>query len=391
MPEVADKRISRRNYLKAIGVAAAGAATGVAATYYGLTTRFSPPTQTATQTVTATVTEALSCAVSLRAVAENRGLLIGAGASSFYMVSPKDLDLYTNTLAREFNYLTPENDMKWPYIHFTADSWDFAPADKIVSFASDHQMKVRGGPIIWSKDQYGLPSLEMIPMKEMTTDDFRQVVHEHISSLVGHYKGKIHDWEVLAEAVDDQGELREGLFLEKLGEGYIGEVFEVVHEADPDALLIYSDYGAEALGRKSDGVYSLVKGLLADGVPIHGVGLQMHIGMDPAGYPKPEDIAQNIRRLADLGLRVGISEMDVQIKHLPGSLQERLETQRKIYHDVIAACLKERNFTDITFWNFTDKYSWIDLFFGADDPLLFDEEFQPKPAYWGVLDALLGK
>jgi GH35 family endo-1,4-beta-xylanase len=94
--------------------------------------------------------------------------------------------------------------------------------------------------------------------------------------------------------------------------------------------------------------------------------------------------------LADLGLKVNISEMDVQIRQLPGDLPEREEVQRKVYHDVIAACLKERGFTDITFWGFTDAHSWIDEFFGRDDPLLFDEEYQPKPAYWGVLDALLG-
>ena len=105
-------------------------------------------------------------------------------------------------------------------------------------------------------------------------------------------------------------------------------------------------------------------------------------------FPKPEDVASNVRRLADLGLKVDISEMDVQIRQLPGDLSEREKVQRKVYHDVIAACLKERNFTDITFWGFTDFHSWINSRYGPDNPLLFDQNYQPKPAYNGVLDAL---
>jgi endo-1,4-beta-xylanase len=203
----------------------------------------------------------------------------------------------------------------------------------------------------------------------------------------------VYAWNVIQEAMSDDGHLRNSPFLEKLGEEYVGEAFRIAHEADPNALLLYNEYGAEALGRKSDGVYELVKKLVADDVPIHGVGMQMHIGMDPTGYPKTEDIVANIRRLTALGLRVEISEMDVQIGELPGTLQERLETQRLIYHDIIAACLKEKGFTDITFWGFMDADSWIRSFFNEPDerPLLFDENFEPKPAYWGVMEALLGQ
>jgi len=128
---------------------------------------------------------------------------------------------------------------------------------------------------------------------------------------------------------------------------------------------------------------------VGEGVPIHAVGLQMHI--NASEYPKPEDIGANVRRLAALGLRVCISEMDVQVKELPGTLAERLEAQRRVYHDVIAACVSEKGFMGVTFWGFTNAYSWVDEFFGPDDPLLFDENYQPKPAYWGVMDALLGK
>jgi GH35 family endo-1,4-beta-xylanase len=115
----------------------------------------------------------------------------------------------------------------------------------------------------------------------------------------------------------------------------------------------------------------------------------MHI--TATDYPRPEDVAANIRRLAALGLKVNIGEMDVQIRDVLGDLPKRLEVQRQVYHDIIAACVKEERFIAVTFWGFTDAHSWIDYFFGADDPLLFDENYKPKPAYWGVMEALLGR
>ena len=218
-------------------------------------------------------------------------------------------------------------------------------------------------------------------------------MQRHVREEVARYRGKVYAWNVVNEAVD-RDELRKTIFLEKLGEGYIAEAFRIAHETDPDAMLFYNDYDAEAAGglqkAKSDRVYELVKKLVRDGVPINGVGLQMHLFA--VEYPNPEDIAANVRRLAALGLKVDISEMDVRIKELPLSMPERLEMQRRIYHDVIAACVREKGFMGITFWGLTDAHSWInEAGEGPDYPLLFDENYQPKPAYWGVMDALLGR
>jgi GH35 family endo-1,4-beta-xylanase len=290
--------------------------------------------------------------------------------------------------------------MTWSSIHPGPDTWNFAPVDTLVDFASNHQMKVKGHTLIWSVDYFGLSVGQIGQMREMTTDDFRQTVNEHISTLLGHYKGKIHAWNVLCEALDESGELRKSLFLEKMGQGYVADIFHMAHEADPDAILLYHDYGAEGLSPKSDGQYKLVKYLVNEHVPIDGVALQMHLAAtnEPPNIitmsksnPRLtlKDISENIRRLADLGLKVEIAEMDLQIRNLQGDLPERLKLQRRIYHDVIDTCLREKGFTDITFWGFTDAYSWIDQTFGPDDPLLFDENYQPKPAYWGVMDALL--
>ena len=176
------------------------------------------------------------------------------------------------------------------------------------------------------------------------------------------------------------------MFRQKLGDQYIADAFRLARQADPQALLFYNDYGGEGLSQKSDRIYNLVQGLRAQGVPIDGVGLQMHI--TATNPPSDASIAANMRRLAGLGLSVNISEMDVRIKDAPGTAQMRLDLQKSVYHSIVGVCVAEPLCNGVTFWGFTDAYSWIDKQFGADDPLLFDEQYTVKPAYYGVLDAL---
>jgi GH35 family endo-1,4-beta-xylanase len=151
---------------------------------------------------------------------------------------------------------------------------------------------------------------------------------------------------------------------------------------------VYNDYGGEGLNRKSNDVYALVKDLRQRGL-VDGVGLQMHISA--AGFPAVADIRANLQRLADLGLQVNISEMDVRVKDVAGDAAAKLERQRQVYREIVGACMAVPRCDAVTFWGFTDAHSWIDSFFGADDPLLFDEQYRAKPAFFGVLDALLGR
>jgi endo-1,4-beta-xylanase len=315
----------------------------------------------------------------LRVLANRAHLLMGAATDPGFLKDTR----YVSTLTREFNFVTSENVMKWGPVHPEPDKWNFGPADQIVDLALKHNMKMKGHCLVWHE------ALPKWVNAEMPADQLREAMRKHIRTLVGRYKGKVYAWDVLNEAVADKEGLRKTLFLDKLGEGYIAEAFRLAHEADPNVMLNYNDFGGEGLGGKSDRIYDLVKKLKAEGVPIHGIGLQMHISA--AGYPKPEDIAANVRRLAALGLKVNISEMDVRIKDLPGDLPARLLVQQKVYHDVIAACFEEKSFIAVTFWGFTDAHTWVDSFFGPDDPLLFDEQYRPKPAYEGVYEALLEK
>ena len=153
--------------------------------------------------------------------------------------------------------------------------------------------------------------------------------------------------------------------------------FEGQHAAIADS--------GEGLNAKSDRIYDLVRGLLAQGVPIHGVGLQMHI--TASNPPSEGSVSSNMRRLANLGLLVNISEMDVRIRDLPGTMQNRLEVQGAVYRSLVGACVAEPRCHAVTFWGFTDAHTWINAQFGADNPLPFDEQYAAKPAFYGVLDA----
>jgi endo-1,4-beta-xylanase len=290
---------------------------------------------------------------------------------------------YAAAFAHHFNFVTAEFEMKWGQIERQPGQRSYGPADEIVAFAETRGVRVKGHALVWHGDS---PAW----LEALSSAEARLALEDHIRATVGRYRGRIAAWDVVNEAVaDDRPGLRDTVYLRKLGPGYIAEAFRLARAADPDALLIYNDYGAEGLNRKSDDVYGLLRDLLAQGVPVGGVGLQMHL--DAARRPATADIARNLRRLAELGLLVNISEMDVRVAGVGGGRTARLEEQRRVYHDVVAACVAEARCHAITFWGFTDRHSWIDAFFGPDDPLLFDDAYLAKPAYFGTFDALQGR
>jgi endo-1,4-beta-xylanase len=312
----------------------------------------------------------------LRADAEATGRAIGAAVQSGYLGQAD----YAATFARHFDYVTAEYEMKWDPTERQQGVFDFAGADAIASFAAAHGMRIKGHALVWHQ---ALPAW----VTALGPTDLPSAIQSHIGAVVGRYRGQIAAWDVVNEAVADDGSgLRDTVFLQKLGEDYLDLAFRAAHEADPAALLIYNDYGGEGLGAKSDAIYALVSRLRGRGVPVGGVGLQMHVAAQ--SRPSSADIAANMRRLAALGVLVNVSEMDVRIRNVAGDLAARLAVQRSEYHDIVAVCVAEPACHAVTFWGFTDRYSWIDSFFGPDDPLLFDESYTPKPAFFGVQDAL---
>jgi endo-1,4-beta-xylanase len=286
---------------------------------------------------------------------------------------------YSSVAGREFNYLTAEYEMKWYVLEPSQGATNFGPGDAIVGFALSQGMQVKGHTLVWHG---GTPSW----VNALSPADLRIAVDRHIRNVAGYFRGRVQAWDVVNEAVADNGQgLRDTVFRQKLGDSYIADAFRAARDADPQARLFYNDYGGEGMSAKANRIYDLLRDLLAAGVPIDGVGLQMHISAN--NRPSDGSIAANMSRLADLGLIVHISEMDVRVNSVPGNQQTKLDVQRAAYHDVVRICVMEPGCEAVTFWGFTDAHTPI----RGDSPLLFDTAFQPKPAYTGVLDALLGR
>jgi len=333
-------------------------------------------TSGASETPTATPTPSLS------SLAQARGIAIGAAVGPQFL---RDEPAYAETLGREFSMLTPENVMKFGLVHPEPDRYDFADADYLVDFAEAHGMQVRGHTLVW---HFQLPT--WLTEGTWTRDELIGILREHITTVVGHYRGRVAAWDVVNEAVGDDGSLRDTIWLRGIGPEYIDMAFRWAHEADPDALVFYNDYAGEGLGAKSDAIYALVQGLLERGVPINGVGFQMHVSL--RWPPAPEAVAANVARLGALGLQVHITEMDVRIQDGTGTVDERLAAQANIYRDMMDVCLASSACKAFVTWGFTDRHSWIPLFTDNPDvPLLFDESYRPKPAYYAIMDALAGR
>jgi endo-1,4-beta-xylanase len=326
----------------------------------------------------------------LRESAHSSGILIGTAVRPALLSEAA----YSATLAREFNMVEPEDAMKWFTVRHEEGKFDFAAADAVVLYAQAHDMKVRGHCLVWDHD-----NPDWLSHGHFTSVQLTQLLHEHITAVMKHYAGQVFAWDVVNEALDENGFLRDspwhnnpGIELSKESKTYIEQAFRWAHEADPRALLFYKDKGGEGAGIKSDAIYAMVKGFKKRGVPIDGVGLQMHLSepeVDSAA------IAANIARLTALGLQVHITELDVSLPIESSGLAGKndLARQAEAYRSVVHACLQSAGCTAIQTWGFTDKYSWIGSHShgtrGAALPL--DRSYVPKPAYNAMIEELAGK
>src|SRR5690606_13510699 len=309
-----------------------------------------------------------------------------ADAANFYIGSAVDAEplaqdaLYSALLAREFNLLTPGNELKFGPLRPTPTTFQFTRADQILDFAEAHDMAIRGHTLVWHQQLPG-----WLENGNWTRESLIDALRAHIQTVVGRYKGRIAAWDVVNEPIADDGSMRESVWLDVIGPDYIDLAFRWAHEADPDARLFLNDYNTEGLGTKSDAIYALAQRLRGDGVPIHGVGLQMHVSTEFA--PSVSDVAANIARLGQLGLEVHITEMDVRIP-LPASSAE-LAQQADLYQSMLEVCLEAWNCTSFVIWGFTDRYSWVpQTFEGYGAALPFDSDYEPKFAYSALRLAL---
>lgn len=318
---------------------------------------------------------------SLRGLANSSDFYIGAAIYTTHL----DNAAHRDTFAREFNMLTPEQEAKHCELERQLGQFDFRRLDRLVAFAEEHDMVLRGHALVWHSCTPAW--LEAGPF---TRDEAIDLLRDSIMTIVGRYKGRIAMWDVVNEGIADSGgTLRETPWWRWIGDDYIELAFRFAHEADPDALLFYNDYGAEGMNTKSNAVYEMVSDFVERGVPIHGVGLQAHYTL---GSVNPAALAENIQRLGDLGLQVQLTEVDV--RYTGETTPDILTQQAGEYYKLMDVCLSSEACTAFIVWGVSDRFTWLrgpNLGFFENttvEPLLFDVDYQPKPAYFALLDLL---
>ncbi|KAL2862922.1 endo-1,4-beta-xylanase [Aspergillus lucknowensis] len=306
---------------------------------------------------------------------QSTGRYFGTFSDSRYLSDTAYTGILSNT--SEFGSITPGNSMKWDTTEPSSGSFSFETADQIVDFASQHNQTVRGHTLVWYSQ---LPDwVSTITDK----DELLQVMNNHITTEITHFQGtSVTHWDVVNEPFEDSGEYRDSVFYNLLGVDYIATAFRTAREASPDAKLYLNEYNND-YGAKADAFYDLAKSLVDEGVPINGVGIQGHYILGQI----TTELQTRLQALADLGLEVAITELDIRIES--PTTEEDLEQQAADYAYVTEACLAVEGCVGVTVASFTDKYSWVPTTFeGYDDACPWDKELQKKPAYTGISDAI---
>ncbi|MEO5711908.1 MAG: endo-1,4-beta-xylanase [Luteolibacter sp.] len=313
--------------------------------------------------------------------------------------------------ARQFSALTPENDMKWQSLHPQPDVYNFKGADAYADFAKKNDMALIGHNLVWHS-QTPQWVFQGDGGKPATREELLKRMKDHIHTVAGHFKGKVKGWDVVNEALSDGGPeiLRDSPWRKIIGEDFLDHAFRFAREADPNAELYYNDYGLEN-ERKRANCVKLVKGMLERKVPIDGIGTQSHFNLNS---PSTDQIEKTIKDFADLGLKVMITELDVDVlpgrgpqgnadvnrreqgdaasnpytTGFPDDMQEKLA---KRYAEIFDIYLKHRkSINRVTLWGLDDGQTWLNGFpirGRTNHPLLIDRQMKPKPAFFSVLKA----
>jgi endo-1,4-beta-xylanase len=301
-------------------------------------------------------------ATTLGASAAEKGRYFGTAVAAYKLSDAT----YSTILDREFNSVTPENEMKWDATEPSQGNFTYGSADQIVSRAQSRGMKVRGHALAWHQQQ---PSWA----QNMSGTALRNAMLNHVTNVATHYRGKIDSWDVVNEAFADGGSgARRDSNLQRTGNDWIEAAFRAARAADPGAKLCYNDYNTDGQNAKSNAVYAMVQDFKARGVPIDCVGFQSHFN---SASPLPSDYQANLQRFANLGVDVQITELDIA-----GSGT----AQANSYASVVRACLAVTRCNGITVWGIRDSDSWR----SGDTPLLFDNNGNKKAAYTSTLNAL---
>jgi endo-1,4-beta-xylanase len=285
-------------------------------------------------------------------------------------------------LSHGYGSLTPEYEMYMDSVEGTRGVFDFVQADRAVSFARVHGMTIRGHTLVWGRQ---LPTWLTRPSMRWTRATLLPVMEQWIRTMVGHYAGATSEWDIVNEPLNENGSLKRNLWERVIGPDYIRIALQTAHTADPTALLFINDYSTEWLDPKSNALFALARTLRRAGVPLGGIGFQLH---SDSRWPVVESqLEANMKRFGGLGLRTDITEMDVNTSSFAGTQQAKLNAQARIYSDAAEACGTSPTCWTFTTWGFTDKYTWLGT---AGQPLPFAANYSAKPA-WAAVTARLAK
>jgi endo-1,4-beta-xylanase len=336
-----------------------------------------------------------------------RDFLMGAAINESHFTESAGASCEVALIKKHFNTISPENVLKWESIHPAPDHYNFGPGDRYVDFGVNNGMFIIGHNLVWHRqtpawvfqDEHGTP---------LSRDVLLQRMHDHILRVVSRYKDKIGGWDVVNEAVNEDGTLRQTPWLEIIGEDYLLKAFQFAREADPTAQLYYNDFSLEDAPKRA-GAIALIKKLQAQGAPLAGIGLQGHYRAD---WPALRDVDETVEAFARLGLKVMITELDVSVlpavtsrldaelspdyrlrtsdnpyaNGLPDAVQQALAAR---YAGLFKVFVKHRDqITRVTFWGVTDANSWLNYWpvpGRTDYPFLFGRGCGTKPAFNAVV------
>ncbi|SHH52668.1 endo-1,4-beta-xylanase [Clostridium grantii] len=311
-------------------------------------------------------------------------------------VRPDDINgEHKEILLKHFNVLVAENHMKFENIQPLENQFNFEQSDKIVNFAVDNNMKMRGHTLVWHnqtpewvfKDVKGEKASRELLLKRMKN---------HINEIMNHYKGKVYVWDVVNEAIEDfeDKSLRDTQWLDIIGEDYIKIAFQYAKEADSEAVLFYNDYNNEQ-PKKLEKTYKLLKKLIDEGTPIDGVGIQAHWDINDVNLF--DNLRNALEKYSSLGLQIQITEMDISMFSFEDQrrdsikpTKEMIEKQAEVYEKVFSIFREYQQFiTGVLFWGISDEKTWKSNFpvkNRQDWPLVFDENHQEKPAFYKIVN-----
>jgi endo-1,4-beta-xylanase len=326
----------------------------------------------------------------LKELAARHGIALGNFAILNHMNDPA----YRDILTTQFDFVLADNTPNWYFtdggLRPSATTYNFKQMDEVVAYAQTHSMPIEAHHLLWGEDKW-LP--EWLKKGNYSEPQLESIAHDHISTVVGRYKGKIKQWSVVNEAFT-RGQHVNGLSdwwadHTSGGTGYIDPAFISARQADPQAKLILNDFNDEQFNPVSDAMYAYIKGAKTRGVPIDGIGMQMHI--DGTHAPDKAEVIANMQRFASLDIGVYVTEFDVNMSAVPADNATKDKIAGDIYYSMMRACIESKVCHSFALLGITDKETWYNYMGSATmgaRPLMFDDAYRPKQAYYSFRAAL---